>query len=142
MTREKKFTPGPWHAAQVTDADGVTSTQVRDADGDPLAYVVKHKVTTCTVETINHRANAATMAAATELLEIAEACENSIRRAPTINAPEDAEIEALCERIGYGAVMDAACRLWHRKDPVGSITMGPCAVTVRAAIAKAYGEQK
>ena len=37
----------------------------------------------------------------------------------TMTAPEDAEVEALCERCGYGAVMDAASRLWARK-PYGS----------------------
>lgn len=36
-----------------------------------------------------------------------------------MSAPEDAEVEALCEKYGYGAVMDAASRLWARK-PYGS----------------------
>lgn len=36
-----------------------------------------------------------------------------------MTAPEDAEVEALCEKYGYGAVMDAASRLWARK-PYGS----------------------
>ena len=45
--------------------------------------------------------------------------------------PEDAVVEAVCERFGYGAVMDAAARLWFRKDQIGAFVSGPCAVTVR-----------
>jgi len=37
----------------------------------------------------------------------------------TISAPEDAAVEEICEKYGYGAVMDAASRLWARK-PYGS----------------------
>lgn len=58
-------------------------------------------------------------------------------RAQTINAPEDAEIEHLCERLGYGAVMDAAMRLWMRKDPLGAFIIGDCAGNTRATIARA-----
>lgn len=32
-----------------------------------------------------------------------------------ITAPEDAEVKALCERHGYGAVMDSASRQWEAK---------------------------
>jgi hypothetical protein len=41
-------------------------------------------------------------------------------------APEDAEVERLCERIGYGAVMDAASRLWMKKTGGGAFVCGPC----------------
>lgn len=61
---------------------------------------------------------------------------NALIRAGRINAPEDAEIEALCERIGYGAVMDAASRLWMRKEPSGAFLIGGCVGTVRAILAK------
>lgn len=43
-----------------------------------------------------------------------------------INAPEDPHVAALCERYGYGAVMDAASRLWARKDSVGAFYIGGC----------------
>ena len=43
-----------------------------------------------------------------------------------LNAPEDPHVEALCERYGYGAVMDAAARLWTRKDPMGAFYVGGC----------------
>jgi hypothetical protein len=49
------------------------------------------------------------------------------------SAPEDAEVEALCLRHGYGAVMDAAARLWARRDALGAKTVGPCRATVQAA---------
>eukprot|EP00919_Chromeraceae_sp_WS-2016_P053178 GHVR01126314.1.p1 GENE.GHVR01126314.1~~GHVR01126314.1.p1 ORF type:complete len:109 (-),score=18.73 GHVR01126314.1:300-626(-) len=47
-------------------------------------------------------------------------------RALHISAPEDVEIEELCERVGYGAVMDAAARLWAKKDPRGAFYIGGC----------------
>jgi hypothetical protein len=49
------------------------------------------------------------------------------------DAPEDAAVDALCERFGYGAVMDAAARLWARRDPRGALTVGPCRATVESA---------
>ncbi len=53
--------------------------------------------------------------------------------ARAINAPEDVEVKALCERIGYGAVMDSAARQWFLKDSVGALTVGPCAGLIRDA---------
>lgn len=41
-------------------------------------------------------------------------------------APEDAAVEALCLRFGYGAVMDAASRLWARTDMLGAFYIGGC----------------
>ena len=35
-------------------------------------------------------------------------------RVDAIHAPEDAEVKALCDRVGYGAVMDSAFRQWER----------------------------
>lgn len=53
--------------------------------------------------------------------------ETAIVRAARITAPEDRQVEALCEVFGYGAVMDAAARLWARKDPVGAFYVaGEC----------------
>ena len=51
-----------------------------------------------------------------------------------MNAPEDAAVEALCERIGYGAVMSAASRLWLRKVGGGAFVVGPCYDTLAAAL--------
>lgn len=47
-------------------------------------------------------------------------------RAIHIKAPEDTAVEILCERYGYGAVMDSAARLWARKDPRGAFYIGGC----------------
>lgn len=49
----------------------------------------------------------------------------------------DREVLALCERVGFGAVMDAAARLWFLRDPVGSFVVGPAALTARQAKAAA-----
>ena len=43
-----------------------------------------------------------------------------------MTAPEDPHVAALCERYGYGAVMDAASRLWARMDSVGAFYIGGC----------------
>jgi len=64
---------------------------------------------------------------------IREALHGAEARAAQISAPEDDEIALLCERVGYGAVMDAAMRLWMRKDPTGAFIIGGCAGSYRAA---------
>ena len=52
-------------------------------------------------------------------------------RAKAIHAPEDREILLLCERVGYGAVIDGAARQWFKKDPCGCHTSGNCYGTVQ-----------
>lgn len=32
----------------------------------------------------------------------------------------------LCEKIGFGRVMQIASEEWKRRDPVGALTIGPC----------------
>jgi hypothetical protein len=56
-----------------------------------------------------------------------------------LRAPEDSEVKALCERVGYGAVMDSAARQWRAKPierggDIGAHTSGPCVGTVRQAL--------
>ena len=44
-----------------------------------------------------------------------------------MHAPEDAEVEVLCRKHGYGAVMDAASRLWARTPHgFGAFYIGGC----------------
>lgn len=31
----------------------------------------------------------------------------------------------LCEKVGYGRVMEIAATAWHQKDPAGALTIGP-----------------
>lgn len=40
-------------------------------------------------------------------------------------APEDGIILQLCERIGFGPVMDSVARQWRVRDPDGAFTVGP-----------------
>ena len=42
-------------------------------------------------------------------------------------------LRAICERIGYGRVMQATEELWREKDPGGEHTVGPCRVTLDRA---------
>lgn len=53
---------------------------------------------------------------------------------PGIEAPEDPDVLALCERVGFGAVMDSAARQWQRRDPLGAFVVGPCLATARRAV--------
>jgi hypothetical protein len=36
---------------------------------------------------------------------------------------EDPAVRVLCEKFGYGAVMDSASRMWYRKDPYGALVV-------------------
>lgn len=54
-----------------------------------------------------------------------------------LNAPEDPHVEALCSRYGYGAVVDAAARLWARKDKSGAFFVGGCLGDTSAPLALA-----
>lgn len=56
----------------------------------------------------------------------ADARADAARRAKYVQAPEDEAVRQLCEQFGYGAVMDAAARLWARKDPRGAFYIGGC----------------
>lgn len=72
--------------------------------------------------------------AAREALEVLNLSDPKGIRAERIHAPEDAEIFQLCERIGYGAVMDSAARQWRRKDPIGAHTTGAAVATVQRTV--------
>lgn len=76
-----------------------------------------------------------------ELVDMQDSALSLKVRAENIKAPEDAEIKKLCERIGYGAVMDSAARQWYLIDPVGCHTTYHCygvvkqvTETIRAAL--------
>lgn len=51
------------------------------------------------------------------------------------DAPEDPAVLALCERHGFGAVIDSVVRQWRRRDSVGAYTAGSCVGTVRSTLA-------
>ena len=64
------------------------------------------------------------------LLDLCRGMLNNSKDRENLRAPEDEIVRKLCERIGYGAVMDSAARQWRRKDPVGSFVTGPCIGTI------------
>jgi hypothetical protein len=77
------------------------------------------------------------------LREVLEECDKILNlsdgegsRAKNITAPEDAVVKSLCEKWGYGAVMDSAQRQWFLKDGNGCHTTGACASTIRAVSKK------
>lgn len=80
-------------------------------------------------------------AALREALEVLMLSDPNGDRAKHIHAPEDPMILALCERIGFGAVMDSAARQWRNSpshDGIGAIsahTTGACVGTVRKTVA-------
>ena len=76
------------------------------------------------------------VAALREAIEVLELCDPEGEGAKHIHAPEDPMILDLCERIGYGAVINSAARQWWLKDPSGAQTNGPCAGTVRKILSQ------
>ena len=58
-----------------------------------------------------------------QLREVVESCAGSLERTD-LDAPEDAAVRALCERVGYGAVMDAAARLWGARTILEPLRWG------------------
>ena len=73
---------------------------------------------------------------ARELLEQIDRHGRRARR--MLQSPEDRrllqDVKRLCERWDYGAVMDAVAALWFGRDPVGALTVGPAAKTVREVL--------
>lgn len=59
-------------------------------------------------------------------------CEDP-RSRDMITAPEDPAVEALCLVWGYGAVMDSAMRLWHRRHPGAAFTVCGCRTAAERA---------
>lgn len=55
-------------------------------------------------------------------------------------APEDAEVKKLGERIGFGALLDSAVKGWHESakekgyPPGGAFTVGYCHSTVESSL--------
>lgn len=52
--------------------------------------------------------------------------EDAYQRSIYIKDPRDEEIRKLCEKWGYGAVMDSAMRQWIQKDQMGAFYIGGC----------------
>ena len=77
-----------------------------------------------------------------KVLEILLLSDPEGHRAAGIHAPEDPLILDLCERIGFGAVMDSAARQWRNSpahDGIGAIgahTTGACVGTLRSLVAE------
>jgi len=59
-----------------------------------------------------------------------------------VKAPEDKEIFELCERLGYGAVMDSAGRQWRKKSGIAAHAVGSCIGSIEAALAAYDAEEK
>ncbi len=66
---------------------------------------------------------------------LAELLNASLDNGEPRTAPEDMEIEALCLRLGFGAVLSSAARLWARRDDTGAFTLGHCRAIVGSALA-------
>lgn len=53
----------------------------------------------------------------------------------------DAAVLELCERYGFGAVMQSASEQWRQRDPVGAIALGECYGTIETRRAKRKRER-
>lgn len=60
------------------------------------------------------------------------AYEQSVSRGRMPAAPEDADVRRLGDRMGYGALMSAASRIWFEKDSHGAFTVGHCFGVLKA----------
>lgn len=63
-----------------------------------------------------------------EVLDVFQSCRNQ-RRLHVEDGrfiPEDVPVRELCDRYGYGAVMDSAHRQWLKKHGDSAHTTGPC----------------
>lgn len=77
------------------------------------------------------------LAALLEAKELLLLCDPNGDRAKNIFAPEDAEVFMLCNRVGFGAVMDSASRQWRTKIDMGHIgahACGPCVGSVQRGL--------
>ena len=74
-----------------------------------------------------------------EVKELVELLERSLE-VRDFEAPEDAGIKELGERIGFGALLDSAVKGWHESakekgyPPGGAFTLGHCHATVESAL--------
>ena len=59
----------------------------------------------------------------------------------TMTVREDPEVLALCNRYGFGAVMDSASRQWIKKDNSGAFFIGGCVGDASARIALSTQEK-
>lgn len=54
----------------------------------------------------------------------------TMREIAEYNAQEEALlrmlVQPLCERHGYGRMMQLISGWWAQKDPIGALTVGPC----------------
>ena len=71
----------------------------------------------------------------TDANTLAEMLSDSLNNDEPRTAPEDIEIEALCLRLGFGAVLSSAARLWARRDDNAAFTLGSCRALIRSALA-------
>ena len=82
-----------------------------------------------------------------EVQELVELLERSLK-VRDFEVPEDIEVKALGERIGFGALLGAAAKGWHQSakesgyPPGGVLTVGHCHATVESVLStwKAFKE--
>lgn len=75
-----------------------------------------------------------------ELIDLQQSALSLKKRAENIFAPEDKIIQELCEKIGYGAVMDSAARLWYLKSGGSCHTTYHCFSVVESVTKEALKE--
>lgn len=83
-----------------------------------------------------------------ECVDALELSDPEGHRAAHIAAPEDPAVKDLCERHGFGAVMDSAARQWRNHpayDNIGRVsayTTGACVGTVQKCLKQARAALK
>lgn len=135
--RASAATPGPYALSEpsVDKKTGIARIVVRQPDAGGLMIGLFEENTALYV----HRLDPPTTLALVNIIERAVAALEDVTQyidvgeRDGINAPEDPFIKDICERLGYGAVIDSAARQWRKIDPIGAITSGPCVYVVKNA---------
>ena len=69
-----------------------------------------------------------------EIKDVTDSLADNDSRVETIKDNRDAEIKEMCEKLGYGAVMDAASRIWQKDKEhgkLGAFIITECVGTTR-----------
>ena len=143
-------TPGPWHMKLSDNAtphimhEGGDWTDIQDHDAlicaMPAEIVRAYNAfanarlialaPTLAAQSIAYAARIAVLEAENAKLREAQKWQDEQRARAFLRrfivAPEDRAVADLCERHGYGAVMDAASRIWAREDGIGAFYVGGC----------------
>ena len=119
---------------------GVTPAEKKASElAEKYAAKQNHTIVSALISEADFRAGFLAALELAEVKELVELLERSLE-VRDFEAPEDAGIKELGERIGFGALLDSAVKGWHQSakekgyPPGGAFTLGHCHATVESAL--------